>query len=120
MNNEKVKAYLKKHKFEILVGGACVLIGYKFGRERLSTDEKKLIKSVRGCGLTDKNKTTIASEISEMINSSCTVVPCRPITDTDRIITPTIENLGKDLIDSDKKWKSLKLNGAMLFIAKDN
>lgn len=119
MNKEKVKAYLKKHKIEILAGGICILIGYKIGALELSEDEKKLIKSVRSCSLGKKRGRTIADEISEMINSSCTVVPCKPVSAVDRIINPTVENLSKDLVSLDKKWETLKLNGAILFVSKD-
>lgn len=114
MNKEKVKAYWEKHKAEIILGGVCVLVGYKIGKGkcRYSKDEKKLIDNIRDMGLNGEGE-SLSKGMLDMLKNCKTVAPVVPV---DKKGLRTIESMAEAISKQSDSYKKQNLIGAMLFI----
>ena len=112
MRQKKVKKYLKDHKYEIAFGVACVLIGLKIGKGRLTSNERDLIKTLRTMN-TSNNKESLAEVINKMISNCTSAIPMMP---DNRFDTRTAESLCEFIMHDDLKNRNL--TGALLFAKK--
>ena len=113
MEKKKLKAYLREHKREIVIGTACVLVGLKIGKGRIKKNERNLIKNLRTVN-SDIKGTSFVNDLNELILSSHTVLPIKP---NNKSGVDTMGNLC-DFLMSESDLNKSQVSGAVLFTRK--
>ena len=112
MNKEKVKRYLKKHKYEIAFGAVCVFVGVKIGKGKFTDEERRLIKNLRTVNKNSYGE-TLTSGIDGMLNNCTNIIPLTPHSKTGNA---SIESFCDFVTQTELKDKNLA--GVLLFTKK--